>query len=696
MKKIFAILCLIIVLSGVVYSANTITVQETDKVELVPEGYDPDEDPINYSYSEPLDTNGIWQTTYGDQGEYTIMITASDGKLQTTEEVVLIVEKKEEPPFIETYSPDNIVSMMEGETVEFSVVASDLNNDELIYEWFFDDEPMGEGPKYQYKAGFFEDGGHIMKVIVSDSTSEVENEWAVKIEEVDRDMILASFYDMEVNETDLVEYDLPDFEYYELEYSISEPLGEDGKWQTGYDDSGDHYFTISIEDEEYKREKEFIITVLNKDRAPTLDEIRNAKIREDQKIEIKVNAIDEDGDEIEYYAENLPEGAKMEGDTFTWVTDYNTVKKENTIDKILDKFHLLRKDFFVTFVAKSNDLEDRKTVKITVADVNRAPVIQDNISEVIVEEGQTIKIQPVVNDLDGDKIKLSCSGWINECEYTTTYDDEGVYVVKVTASDHFLKDTQDITIRVNNVNREPYFKWIANQTVTEKEMLEFELEGLDSDGDTVTVSAISMPDGAEFDGTVFRWTPDIEFTNNVSDTTAKFKVSDGVIEIERDVIITVYNKNQLPVIINASPIKQFATYVGSQIPFKVIAEDPEGQELSYAWRFGLFEEHNATADHLRVFTLPGLKDVKVIISDGIEEIEYNWKVNVIEKGKKKKEIKEPVIVEEDKKENKTLVYKRFVVSSEEEEEEDDGLIYDKYTIVHTNEVEEIARERIII
>jgi len=708
-----------------VYSANIITVQETEVVELVPEGYDPDEDPITYSYSEPLDEEGKWETTYGDEGEYTIVVTASDGDLETTEEVILIVEKKEEPPYIEASSPEGMVSIKEGENIEFVVDASDLNDDELTYKWYLDDELIGEGIEFNYRANFFDEGMHIMKVIVSDSVSEVENEWAVEIEDVDRDRLLDNFYDKEIIETEEVLYDIPDFSAYDLEYSVSEPLGQDAYWKTEYGDDGDHYFTITIKDGDYEKEKEFVVSVLNKDRAPSLARIENVRISEEQRIEIILSASDEDGDEIEYYVENMPEGAKLKGDTFSWVTNYDTVTKENVVAKVLGKFHLLSNDFFIIFVAKSNELEDRQTVKITVTDVNRAPVIGYG-DEIIVNEGDTIKIQPNVYDLDGDEFKFSCSGWINECEYTTTFEDEGTYIVKIKASDTFLTTSKDVTIKVNNANRDPYFKWMNNKTVMEESELEFNVESIDSDGDYMDITAISLPDGAKFDEGVFSWIPNIEFTNDEKDVKASFKVSDGESEIVQDVFITVYNKNQVPVIINASPMQEFTTYAGYQVPFSIIAEDPEGHELSYKWKFGLLEEYNATTDHLRTFTIVGLKDVRVIVSDGVDEVEYKWRVAVISKDieeevkeeikidkkaeeekvvekkvvkkeeiKKerieKKKVEEKIIEPKVKKEKKTLTYKRYTVSHEEE-----GEVYNKYTIVHNGEVEEVGRQKVIV
>ena len=51
---------------------------------------------LYYSFTEPLDRQGKWQTSYGDAGEYIITVTATDGELSTSEKVKLVVKKKEE------------------------------------------------------------------------------------------------------------------------------------------------------------------------------------------------------------------------------------------------------------------------------------------------------------------------------------------------------------------------------------------------------------------------------------------------------------------------------------------------------------------------------------------------------------------------------------------------------------------------
>ena len=71
-------------------AVRTFTVKEGDFVTLKPQVTDPDNDKITYTFSPPLDKKGEWQTTFGDEGEYTVTITADDGTSTTQEEVKIV------------------------------------------------------------------------------------------------------------------------------------------------------------------------------------------------------------------------------------------------------------------------------------------------------------------------------------------------------------------------------------------------------------------------------------------------------------------------------------------------------------------------------------------------------------------------------------------------------------------------------
>ncbi|GAG10411.1 unnamed protein product, partial [marine sediment metagenome] len=119
MKKRVVIFFLLLILSISLSNAlKTITVDETELVSLKPKAHDEDEDILSYSFTEPLNQEGKWQTTYGDAGEYTVTVTASDGELSTSKDILLIVKKKNIAPTLESFAPEETkLSIDEGETI---------------------------------------------------------------------------------------------------------------------------------------------------------------------------------------------------------------------------------------------------------------------------------------------------------------------------------------------------------------------------------------------------------------------------------------------------------------------------------------------------------------------------------------------------------------------------------------------------
>ncbi len=630
MKKRVAIFFLLLILSISLSSAlKTLTVDETELVSLKPKATDEDEDKLFYFFSEPLDEQGKWQTTYGDAGEYTITVTASDGELDTSKDVLLIIKKRNIAPTIDSLTPEETQpSVDEGGSIDFNVEASDLNKDELTYQWELNDKIVSEEETYTYNPDYSDAGQYKVNLLISDGEEEQENEWLLTVNEVDRAELFDSINGITVYEQEIVELSLPDFEKYKLEYTISEPIGDDNHWQTGYDDAGTYTSIITIKDGEFSASKAVEIVVIDQDRPLTFKPIANAWLKENQKVTIELEANDPDNEEIEFSADKTFPGSSLKGNKFEWITNYDTVKKENALDKTLDKFHLLYKPFEITFTAKSEQQEITQSVLIIVKDVNRQPVLSD-IQEIIVNEGEEVIIEPEAYDEDGDEITYSYSGWIDLERYTTNYDDAGTYKVKVTASDGFLSDEKYVTIIVNDVNRPPTLNEIEAIEINENEKLELPLYTHDPEGDSIEISSDSLPANSTIEDNIFIWTPD--YNTLISHSyifTIDFKASDGKAETTKQANVTVYNVNRPPKITAASK-KSLTVKKGRKVKFEIVAEDKDNQELTYTWKFGLLEQHTAGPAIIRTFTSEGNKKVKVIVSDGEEEAKYVFNVKVV-------------------------------------------------------------------
>lgn len=256
--------------------ATIIIVEETDLINLQLQAEDPDRDILEFIFTNPLDENGKWQTTYGDAGEYTVTVTVSDGELTNTRDVLIIVNRKEEAPAIISFMPENtVVTIDETEVIGFSIRASDLNQDELIYTWKLDGDEVSDEDFFNYEATYDDSGSHTIKVTVSDAVLSTESLWSVTVNNVNREPILEDILDISIEETGIViiEPEAFDPDGDEIEFTISDPVGDDGVWETTYEDSGIYAVTVTAYDGIDEVSQEIIIEVENVNRAPVILDI---------------------------------------------------------------------------------------------------------------------------------------------------------------------------------------------------------------------------------------------------------------------------------------------------------------------------------------------------------------------------------------------------------------------------------------
>ncbi len=145
----------------------------------------------------------------------------------------------------------------------------------------------------------------------------------------------------------------------------------------------------------------------------------------------------------------------------------------------------------------------------------------------------TTKSTPVNGELN-----LSSDGsWI----YTPNSDFIGAdqFVIQVSDGKGGIANST-ITVTVNHINRAPQIDLIENKVTEEGKTLEFTVTASDPDGDTISLAANGLPEGATFDPLTktFSWTPDY---NQAGNYTVNFTVTADSLTSGQDVIITVNN-----------------------------------------------------------------------------------------------------------------------------------------------------------
>lgn len=155
-------------------------------------------------------------------------------------------------------------------------------------------------------------------------------------------------------------------------------------------------------------------------------------VNEGELVKVKLDAEDPDGDKLSFtYEKPLDSNGE-------WQTKMGDDGK-----------------YYTTVVVSDGKNEVEVDVLIEVLSVNEDPVLK-LLSDITVDEGETVRIKPEATDADGDELTFSYSGWMNSDTKKTDYEDAGEHKVTVTVSDgNGAEDSQTITVTVKDVNRAP-------------------------------------------------------------------------------------------------------------------------------------------------------------------------------------------------------------------------------------------------
>jgi len=151
------------------------TIKEGETVALEPQVIDPNKDQVTVDISGPL-ASGTWETDHTGAGEYEIVITASDGELESKETFLLTVTDVNVPPEM-TGLRD--ITVEEGETVEIKPTITDLDEDEISLTI---SEPVGDGGVWE--TGYTDHGVYEITVTASDGKDTITKTITLTVKDV--------------------------------------------------------------------------------------------------------------------------------------------------------------------------------------------------------------------------------------------------------------------------------------------------------------------------------------------------------------------------------------------------------------------------------------------------------------------------------------------------------------------------------
>lgn len=537
-----------------------------------------------------------WTPTYEQSGIYTIDFIVEDpgGLLMRDGATITVYHVDRKPHLVKV----DDFSIDENTTHTFTLEGSDPDKEDqnaLSYRA----ENLPEGATFDPASATFswtptyDQSGQYNNVLFIFTAGKLSDSTSVNItvNHVNRSPVLEAITAQTTNENDSLVFTVtgsdPDVEDAgKLTYEASNlPEGAvfDGPsrtftWVPTYDQSGEYKdVTFTVKDPDgLSDSKSTNITVIHVNRSPVLEDIAAKVVDENAPLTFDLVGSDpdvEDQNKLVYSAQGLPEGAKLEGKTFSWTPTYDQSG-----------------NYTVEFTITDGALSQSKSASITVNHVNRNPVL-DDIADQTVDENAllTFKITGSDPDVeDAGKFVLSATNlpegatfdpMTGTFNWTPTFDQSGEYTVTFVNTDpQGLTAEKQVKITVNHVNRTPEFPVQDAQTINENELLTFTLKPATDpdveDKGKLQYSAANLPEGAAFDAATqtFTWTPTYDQSGSY---TVTFTVKDSEFSVDQPVTITVVHVNRVPVIetINAQNVDE-----NKNLTLKINATDPDKED----------------------------------------------------------------------------------------------------------------------
>ncbi|MDD5191039.1 MAG: serine hydrolase [Dehalococcoidales bacterium] len=253
-----------------------------------------------------------------------------------------------------------------------------------------------------------------------------------------------------------------------------------------------------------------------------------------------------------------------------------------------------------------------------------------------IAEGANLSFTVLATDADNDPVALSVTGLPAGATFdsqnrlfswTPSFDQTGAYYLSIKAESGKATATSDFSVTVTNVNRPPSVNAVENKTVGVNNTLILPITAADPDGDTLTLTAVGLPEGAVFDAAngLFTWKPRVDQAGSSANVT--FTATDGVLTDTKNVNIKV---NQPPTL---AAIGDKSVTVGESLTFTVNATDSDRDALVYSVEnlpagadfnttTGVF---SWTPDTAQVKTFSG---IRFLVDDGMSQDIQTIKITV--------------------------------------------------------------------
>ncbi|MXP27196.1 tandem-95 repeat protein, partial [Altererythrobacter indicus] len=381
--------------------------------------------------------------------------------------------------------------------------------------------------------------------------------------------------------------------------------------------------TVAVSDGNYTTSQDISVTITSDNSAPVITSNSSFTVQENRTNVATITAEDPENDTLTY---SIVGGA--DADLFTVDSNgqlaFNDAPDfENPADSDGDNV------YNVIIAASDGEASTQQSVSITVSDKNEAPTLSSSPTITLLE-GRAQVGSVSASDSDGDPLTYAIAGGadgtlftidpesgalafqdVPDFETPNDADGDNIYELLVSVSDGVETVLQSVTVTITDKNEAPVITSDADVTIVENRSEVMSIDALDGDGDNLTYTIAGGVDSNlftidELTGVLsFRSAPDFERPNDADENNVyrlKIAVSDGTSTTTQDILVTVADKNEAPVITSglSLTVAENGTAVGT-----VAATDDDGDGLTFSLTGG------ADADLFTIDAATGALSFKV-------------------------------------------------------------------------------------
>lgn len=290
------------------------------------------------------DNKLLWTPNFTQAGQHQISFAVADGEKRLRHSFIVdVANTNQKPEFVST----SVDSVNEGDEYHYQVGIRD--RDQQATRLTVVQAPAGmvlENNALSWKTDHSSQGEYQVVLSASDGESDVQQRFTIKVVGVNQQPELANTAPVMAYESLPYQYQMQvnDRDGEALVYTLNNApegmtINQQGliKWVPGYTQQGQHNIVISIDDGNELVDFDFVLTVINSNLAPAVEQIGDQALALGKTFKYMIKASDPDQDSLYYDLIYAPDSMSLsKAGIIRWLPQANDVGKHTIIIDVHD------------------------------------------------------------------------------------------------------------------------------------------------------------------------------------------------------------------------------------------------------------------------------------------------------------------------------------------------------------------------